>query len=150
MRRRAENADSQQHANRRQRQGRKRRLPQRVQGRAKTRFKQDDCECNRAGKIRQRGVIKFNAKPIRSRCKADHQKHQQQRRAEAEGNQARKPRCQNKRGANQRIKVDCVFHFAARAKSPKVSVKAECGEGMAGRKSDITKRRDLSVISRRF
>ena len=136
MRGGSEYCDGQHHANGRKGERRESRLPQRMDRRAKAGFKQDDGERYRADKVGEARIVELNAEAVNAGRKPDQQEEKQKRRAEAEGNQARKPRREHQRGSDERVEIKALFQ-KARPKSAAHPLAAECGEGKAGCKVSL-------------
>ena len=94
----------------RQRQSRRGRLPERVKRRAEARIEENDRQRQRADEIGQFGVVEFDAEPVYAARQTDAEKQEQKRRAEAEGDQARKRRGKHQGCADERQEIDRLFH----------------------------------------
>lgn len=82
-----------------------RRKPEGLQGRAEAGIEKDDGKYERAEHIGERIIGEFDAKAIHTRRKADNKEEQQQRRAEAEGDEAGKGRDENQNSCDQQQKI---------------------------------------------
>ena len=107
---RAEQAGGQHDADRGERNSGQCGLPQRRDRRAEAGIEKDDGKRQRADEIGDPRIVELDAETIDAGGQSEAEKQQQQRSAEAEGDQARKRGGQHKRRAHQRHEINRLIH----------------------------------------